>query len=137
MKNNSNLSILVIDDDPVTRFIHQKLIALIDIKIFYSEAINGKRALDMITNKEIPFPDIILVDINMPVMDGFQFIRNFKKLYGSEHTQLVIVSSSQCAIDIKIGISLGADHFVSKPISKIDLNFVIGETLLPNLPYVA
>jgi CheY-like chemotaxis protein len=70
-------------------------------------------------------PDIILCDINMPVMDRFEFIKKFKKLKGHENTQIVTVSSSQSLIDINKTHSLGVEQFISKPLTRSFLESVI------------
>jgi CheY-like chemotaxis protein len=130
MKTNYSVSILVIDDDLVSRFVHKKLIASLNIDVLHYEAGNGKKALDLISGKESPMPDIILCDINMPVMDGIEFIKEFKKLQGHENTQLIIVSSSQSLVDINKIHSLGVEQIISKPLTRSFLESVICETLL-------
>jgi CheY-like chemotaxis protein len=130
MKTNYSVSILVIDDDLVSRFVHKKLIASLNVDVLHFEAENGRKALDLISGNESPMPDIILCDINMPVMDGIEFIREFKKLRGHENTQLIIVSSSQSLVDINKIHSLGVEQIVSKPLTRSFLESVICEILL-------
>src|SRR4051812_13958017 len=98
MKTNYSVSILVVDDDPISRFIHRKLIDALAIDVVQFEASDGKKALDLIGVID-NLPDIILCDINMPIMDGFEFIKEFKKIRGHESTQIIVVSSSQSLAD--------------------------------------
>jgi CheY-like chemotaxis protein len=130
MKTNYSVSILVIDDDLVSRFIYRKLIDSLAIDVFQFEASDGQKALDLIRTIGNPLPDIILCDINMPVMDGIEFIKEFKKLKGHENTQIIVVSSSQSLIDINKIHSLGVEQIVSKPLTRSFLESFICETLL-------
>lgn len=130
MKTNYNISILVVDDDYVTRFIHRKLIESLNLSVFHFEANNGKDALDLIQTIGRSMPDIILLDINMPVMDGFEFVDEFRKLSGNEHTQIIIVSSSQSIVDINKALARGIDTVVSKPLSRSFLESIICDQLI-------
>jgi two-component system response regulator RegX3 len=56
--------------------------------------------------------DLIVLDINLPGMDGFEFIQGFRKTYT---TPLIIVSAREADEDIVMGLGMGADEFVTKP----------------------
>jgi CheY-like chemotaxis protein len=130
MKTNYSVSILVIDDDSISRLIHRKLIDSLAIDVFQFEASDGQKALDLIRAIGNPLPDIILCDINMPVMDGFEFIKQFKMLKGHENTQIIVVSSSQSLADMNTIHALGVERIISKPLTRSFLESTICETLL-------
>lgn len=87
----------IIDDDPITVFGIKKMLNDLDIcnEIFtYS---NGKEAIDDIQeciNQGKAIPDIIFLDINMPIMDGWQFLDEFIKIPVKKNIRINIVTSS-------------------------------------------
>jgi CheY-like chemotaxis protein len=92
-------SVLLIDDDMATNFISKMLIKKAGITDHIETTLNGKQALDYLTNSgkyeksdEIyPQPMLILLDINMPVMDGWEFAEAFMKLDSNQKREIIIV----------------------------------------------
>lgn len=77
-------NILLVDDDEVTNFINAEIIESLEVTEHVDTCFNGKEALDFLDKafKNEPgrqFPELLFLDINMPVMDGFEFLREFKK----------------------------------------------------------
>lgn len=118
-------SVLIVDDDPITRFIHATLVESLTVKTSCYQAMNGKDALSVLSTMDEHVNNIILLDINMPIMDGFEFIEAFQKLSNKEKTKIVIVSSSQNPSDVNRSKALGIKEFVSKPILKDYLESII------------
>lgn len=76
-------NILLVDDDNIFNFLNTKLLRQSGIADEIHTALNGKEALDLLNNYytgAFALPDVILLDLNMPVMDGFAFLEAFKKL---------------------------------------------------------
>lgn len=90
-------SIGIVDDDPITVFgIRKMLSTTVNCDSVESYA-NGKMAMDAIIeklNSKKPIPDIIFLDINMPIMDGWQFLEEFISLPVLEKVRINIVTSS-------------------------------------------
>jgi len=92
-------SVLLIDDDMATNFISKMIIKKAGITDHIETVLNGKQALDYLTNsgqyqKEdniFPQPMLILLDINMPVMDGWEFAEAFEKLDENQKGHIIIV----------------------------------------------
>lgn len=122
-------SVYIIDDDSITIFGLRKLLAKVSEDLLIQEFNNGKSALDAILllreNKQA-LPEVIFLDINMPIMDGWTFLEEFLKLSGIPSTTIKIVTSS---IDIRdrkkwesyANTSKHQIDFITKPIYELDL----------------
>jgi len=125
MNNNSrSISILLVDDDEINNFISIKLIkkALLTTEIM--ACLNGKYAIDQLVDiqKKDPnkLPDYILLDINMPIMNGWEFLDEYKRLNIDPlgKTKIYIISSSVFSNDINKARSYPlVKSFISKPLS--------------------
>jgi len=118
--------ILIVDDSAL---IHQMYkMVLMRYKCTIVDAQNGRVGLEKLVQH--PDIDLVLLDINMPVMNGLEFIKKVKELGTYEHIPIVISSTEGKEEDTKRGIELGASGYVTKPIQPSDLHAVV-ETLLP------
>lgn len=117
---------LLVDDDGMFLFLNTKVIELSGIDCMIKTASNGKEAMELVRRDYIDstlLPDIIFIDLTMPVMNGFEFIKAFKAmdLPGKDKTLLVVVTSSLGEGDkVKVN-DLGVNHFITKPLTVEDL----------------
>ncbi|HEU0118662.1 MAG TPA: PleD family two-component system response regulator [Alphaproteobacteria bacterium] len=104
--------ILVVDDNPL----NLKLLAAKLARDYYivSMAENGAQALHKIRNDK---PDIVLLDVMMPEMDGFEVCRQVKSDPETEHVPIVMVTALADVADRVKGLKAGADDFLTKPIN--------------------
>lgn len=88
--------VLLIDDDHATNFIHRKIIEKSQITEYIEVALNGEEALNYIdkTPDFFEFPSIIFLDINMPVMDGWEFLESYENIKVSKKDKTIIVMMS-------------------------------------------
>lgn len=129
---NKNLKILLVDDDEINNFLNEIILQDLDIadKIFVKQ--NGREALDLISDhcnngKEHLCPDIIFLDINMPVMNGFEFLEEYKKLPTSKKSVVVILSSSENERDVKESKKYGITAYINKPLNERKIQEIIEE----------
>ncbi|MBE0643898.1 MAG: SpoIIE family protein phosphatase [Bacteroidetes bacterium] len=130
MKDDGNpVHILVVDDESdLELLIRQRFRQKIrDGAYRFSFAANGKEALDFVDNGERI--DVILSDINMPVMDGLTFLANMRDR-GRPDLKTVIVSAYGDMGNIRTAMNRGAFDFVTKPIDFEDLEITIEKTIL-------
>lgn len=110
------LDVLAVDDDATNLLVIEKMLTPHSCRV--RKATSGQEAIDMVW-KELP--DVILLDVMMPGMSGFEVC---KKLKSSESTRLVpiiIVTALQEKEDRIKGIQAGCDDFISKPIDRLEL----------------
>jgi CheY-like chemotaxis protein len=124
--------ISIVDDDPITIFGIKKLLDLtVSVKKIDTH-INGRLALDAILRKmdnNEPLPQIIFLDLNMPIMDGWDFLEEFIKLPIVHKVRINIVTSSIDAYDINEWHHYRArtHHLITfnnKPLTRINLEAI-------------
>jgi len=124
--------IWIIDDDFIYQTIIKKLIQKTGILSAHSSFSNGKEAIITLKNTldedAMYLPDIILLDINMPIMDGWEFMEEIKKMKSRINNQIKIyIVSSSIAIEDKNKSKTYSDivGYIPKPISVNDLMTII------------
>lgn len=111
---STGLTCFLIDDDEDDREIFA--IALADVSKSHecTTATNGKEALEKLNADETFIPDFIFLDLNMPLMDGKQFLLEVKKISRLSLVPVVIYSTSSHQKDIEETKQLGAAYFLTK-----------------------
>ncbi len=107
----SMYSVLAVDDIPLNLLLVQKMLARYNFKM--RTAANGQQALDAVSAEK---PDLILLDLMMPGIDGFEVIRRLKNNPDTADIRIVILSALNSNEDVVKGFNLGADDFIMKPI---------------------
>ncbi len=118
--------VIVIDDSAL---IHQMYkMVLMRYKCQIIGALNGQDGLDKLSKN--PDAGLVLLDINMPVMNGLEFIKKVKELGKYDHIPIIIVSTEGKEEDTMRGLALGAKGYVKKPFQPSDLHALV-EKLYP------
>lgn len=107
------LSILIVDDSRTQLFALEKLLKSEGVKTHTAE--NGKQGILMARHVK---PDLILMDIVMPEINGFQATRYLSRQADTAHIPIVIISGTDQQSDRAWGLKLGAKDFVQKPVDK-------------------
>jgi CheY-like chemotaxis protein len=114
-------TLLLIDDDQDDLEMLQMQLKKIDSALQIYTAIDGVDALETLQHKMILEPDLIFLDINMPIMDGKQFLKEIKKDSKLRHIPVIIYSTSKSQADIDETSKLGASSYLSKPNNHLEL----------------
>jgi CheY-like chemotaxis protein len=121
-------TLLLVDDDQVSNFLTQSLIEEINVAGYIHVANNGQEAIDFLeqycSDATVECPDLILLDLNMPVMDGFEFLSRYKELeyLHHKHISIVILTSSSSTRDIEKAKEYDiVKYYLTKPITEENL----------------
>lgn len=114
--------ILLVDDDDTTNFVNQMLLE--DLKVAQQVLIanNGWEALQLIKRQwsEHDCPELILLDLNMPEMDGFEFLEAYKELeFGQKQSVMILVlTTSMNPVDVERLRKTPIKGIINKPLTK-------------------
>jgi DNA-binding response OmpR family regulator len=117
---------VVIDDSVTMRRIFTK--QLTDLGLSVTSCEDGREALEIL-NRDIGKTTIILSDIQMPTLDGFEFCWRLQQADWYDGTPLVMVSTCSDAASVIRVLKLGADDFIPKPFNREDLAQIIERVL--------
>ena len=117
-ENNQRPSkILVVDDNAQNLELLVEYLQTID-DVETSTAVDGIEALEMVQQVE---PDLILLDIMMPRMSGFEVCRKLKSDPNTRDIPIIMVTALNELSDIERGVESGTDDFLSKPVNRLEL----------------
>lgn len=101
--------ILIIEDDPFLLSMYVTKLEMIGYRV--SSAEDGKKGLAMILDKK---PDLLLLDILLPSMDGFQILEKMKQDQAVKNIPVILLTNLGQKADIEKGVALGADDYLIK-----------------------
>ena len=110
-RDYSRYSVLIVDDIPVNIVLLKTMLARTNVRIL--TAVNGEDALNMIRTSK---PDLVLLDIQMPIMNGLEVLQEIKSDPQLKSTVVIVVSAYTSQEDIEKSMSLGAAGFIKKPV---------------------
>ena len=101
---------LVVDDSRVVRKVARKILESLDFEC--EEAEDGQQAVDACARQ---MPDAVLLDWNMPVMSGIDFLKRLRKVAGGEAPRVVFCTTENDLAHIQEALSCGANEYIMKP----------------------
>ena len=101
---------LVVDDSRVVRKVARKILE--ELSFTCAEAEDGKQAMEACAKQ---MPDAILLDWNMPVMTGIEFLRRLRKMSGGDYPKVVFCTTENDLAHIQEALSAGANEYIMKP----------------------
>lgn len=113
--------VFLIDDDPDDAEIFGIALKEVDYSSIFHYLNDPGLAVELLRNKKIPVPDIIFLDINMPLLNGLDCLRQLKAISFLTMIPVVIYSTSYLQRDLETALSLGALAFWTKPSRYLEL----------------
>ncbi len=104
---------LIVDDSSVIRKVARRILEGLDFQI--SEAENGEEAIEACRQQ---IPDAILLDWNMPKMDGYEFLRALRRLPGGDKPKVVFCTTENDVAHIARALHAGANEYIMKPFDR-------------------
>ena len=103
-------SCLIVDDSKVIRMVARRILEGLNFTI--DEAVDGQKALESCTRS---MPDAVLLDWNMPVMNGIDFLRKLRLMKGGDAPVVVFCTTENDLKHIQEAIAAGANEYIMKP----------------------
>lgn len=104
--------ILIVDDEPNIVMSLEYTFKKNNYEVFIAR--DGQEALDILKTN---YPDVIILDVMMPMVDGYATLEQIRKDPNLQHTKVMFLSAKNKESDIEKGMSLGADVYMTKPFS--------------------
>lgn len=130
--------ILLVDDDPNDRLLFASALEQIGMQTELFEATSGYAGLDYLLGqppyddrKRFPFPDLMLLDLKMPGMDGFSVLKHLRAVASTKDLPVFVFSNSNVPSDVRRAYALGANAYHQKPSHFIDLVALLRIMLMP------
>lgn len=111
ISSGRSLSVLIVDDSKVIRSAIREILELGNIQV--TEATNGKDALELVYNST---PDLVLLDVVMPGIDGISVLKTLRKSYSKLKLPIILVTSLGSPSEIVQALDYGANDYVTKPV---------------------
>lgn len=109
-------TVMSVDDDPVNQEVMRQTLEPYGFKIIV--CMSGFECLNLMQQEPMIMPDIILLDLGMPGIDGFDVLKAQRKKYGAEVLPIVMVSAEEQVRSVVQGFELGANDWIRKPFEK-------------------
>jgi len=129
-------SVLLVDDDPTINFVHKLFLTEWEVTDQIFTASNGQEALDFLERNE-DFgqqpPSMILLDINMPIMNGFEFLEAYEELPETKRASVVLAMLTTSLHErdrAKAAKFTSLDSYMSKPLEKDQLMSLMEKCLM-------
>jgi two-component system chemotaxis response regulator CheY len=123
------ITALIVDDSSVMRKIVERSLRQAGIEFAgVMEAGNGSEALQILRDKKV---DLVLSDINMPVMDGLQFVENLKQLPLAQGIPVVMITTEASESHVVRALSSGASGYIRKPFTPDEVKEHVLPLLIP------
>jgi DNA-binding response OmpR family regulator len=110
MKGGTLATLAIVDDDP--ELLEVLTLEFREAGYVVHSAANGKAGFDLVRQTQ---PDLVILDVNMPVLDGFSLCRRLRDL--GSLVPIVLLTARDSELDEALGLELGADDYVTKPFS--------------------
>ena len=121
--------ILIVDDDSDDQVLLIEALRDLDATTKFQTATNGHHALELLHSSLHELPDLVFLDLNMPRMNGIQFLLEVKQRQELRAVRVIIYSTSSDQKDMAETARLGAEHFITKPTGLSELKLKLRSLL--------
>jgi CheY-like chemotaxis protein len=126
---DGSVRVLLVDDDRTCRRIFRAMLPK-DVPFHIVECDDGLAAMDLL--EKPPYPDIIVCDIMMPNLDGFEFLKKVRDLPRIAHTPVVMATSNAFRENVSKAATLDVCRFLAKPLTRPDVESAIRHAMSQN-----
>ena len=130
MEKMERIKILLVDDDPGDTELTQEMLAESKVKLDLFTVEDGVYALEFLRKEgefsDVPTPDLILLDLNMPRKDGRETLEEIKQDPDLRHIPVVVLTTSDSSLDVVKSYATGASCYVKKPVDLGEFQKVVG-----------
>jgi len=109
---------LIVEDDKVDTLLIRKALQHSSVPPPFDFVKDGREALRFLHDRQQALPSMILLDLNLPVMNGIEFLEKIKQIQAFRHIPVIIFSSSRDERDVRACFNLGAAGYLAKPTSR-------------------
>jgi len=130
MNVKKNMKILLTDDDEDDRDFFAEALEDLDLDYPVEFCKNGVELLDRLNDSSLSVPDIIFLDLNMPILSGFETLQQIREDANFKDIPVIAIYSTSATVDgIKSTFGLGANAYVVKPIAFSDLKKLLKKVI--------
>jgi len=130
MNAKMNIKILLTDDDEDDRDFFAEALEDLDLDYPIEFCKNGVELLDRLYDANLPIPDIIFLDLNMPILSGFETLQQIRENDKFKDIPVIAIYSTSATVDgIKSTFGLGANAYVVKPLAFNDLKILLKKVI--------
>ncbi len=127
MKESDVANILLVDDSPADQLSVSRALEDGGVQCNLTTVDNGMKAIQLLQGEGVyddrtiyPFPDLILMDINMPIMNGKEALKIIRESESFKNIPVVILTTSNSSEDVKESYNIGANAYITKPVEHED-----------------
>lgn len=111
-------TVLLVDDDYVNNYVTERLLRRANIAKNIKSVRNGEEALTFLTEEKNACPELIFLDLNMPEMDGINFLKYFKKMVLEKSIKVILLTGHVRPTQKKVLQDLGFPTVIEKPLTE-------------------
>lgn len=126
---NNSISLLLADDDAADRFLFKKALDGLALPVTLVEVQNGNELLNWLSGNDGPVPDILFLDLNLPLNNGYACLAKIRLMEKLKDLPIVIYSNSYDPITADALHGFGAHYYIRKPLDFMVLKKLIRETI--------
>jgi CheY-like chemotaxis protein len=135
---NKLRSVLLVDDDQTTNFVNQLLLEDLEVSGQVLVSVNGREAINLIRQQCVngDCPQLILLDINMPVMNGFEFLEAYKEmdLACKQSVVIIMLTTSMNPVDVERLREMPVNGLLNKPLTEEKVRELLRQHFDKELP---